>query len=105
MASNGGNLQSQEPRLCIVCAREIPLGAKKCTNDNCGAFQDWRRFVGGQVNIVSLLTICGLAATLWTKEFYFSRSWFYFAYPTKTMMTRSLFEEPKLTEEQFKELK
>ena len=29
--------------LCLVCKKEMPVGASKCTE--CSSFQDWRRFI------------------------------------------------------------
>ena len=63
-AENTDNKLPQEPKLCIECGRPIPLAAKRCTNEGCGAFQDWRRFLGEQFNFISLLTVIGLVITI-----------------------------------------
>jgi len=45
---------------CNVCARPIPCGARKCGNDNCGAYQNpYRRFFSGESVFGHLLTLAG----------------------------------------------
>lgn len=49
---------------CRDCGRDIPVAARRCGHDNCGAFQDWRRYFGAQVSLVTLATAVGVAVTL-----------------------------------------
>jgi hypothetical protein len=62
MDSNAIPTPSTKP--CIDCARPIPIEARRCIHDNCGAFQDWRRFVGSQLNIVSIATALGVVVSI-----------------------------------------
>src|SRR3954471_20023689 len=49
---------------CSDCGREIPVSARRCGHDNCGAFQDWRRFFGGQLNVLTIATAGGVAVSI-----------------------------------------
>jgi hypothetical protein len=51
-------------KLCVDCARPIPSNARRCGNDQCGAFQDWRRFTGGPLSLVTLATSLGVLLSL-----------------------------------------
>ena len=50
---------------CRDCQRLIPAAAARCSpNGGCGAFQDWRRFVGEDVSLVGILTLVGVMVAL-----------------------------------------
>src|SRR5262245_23792235 len=51
-------------KTCLDCGRPIPRNARKCGNDQCGAYQDWRRFTGGPINIVTTATSLGVLLSL-----------------------------------------
>lgn len=49
---------------CVDCGRDIPKKARRCGQDQCGAFQDWRRFTGGPINVVTAATSLGVLLSL-----------------------------------------
>lgn len=49
---------------CLDCACPIPKASKRCIPDNCVAFQDWRRFIGTQINFLSLGTLAGVLPSI-----------------------------------------
>jgi hypothetical protein len=64
LKANTDPSSSNNEKLCIDCARSIPLAAKRCTHDNCGVYQDWRRFLGTQPNLVSVSTLAGVIVAI-----------------------------------------
>lgn len=54
---NAARPQANQPvsqvRLCVVCQKEIPAGAKICTE--CDCYQDWRQYFGLSSTVLSLL--------------------------------------------------
>lgn len=55
---------SADEKLCRDCARPLPLNARRCIHDNCGSYQDWRRFLGASPNLISIVTLGGVLVAI-----------------------------------------